>query len=120
MSPADTERIARAWMDAFNAHDVDRLMGLYAERCTHTSPKIRLLYPETGGLLLGKDALRRWWKDALQRVPTLRYELSGITCSADRAIVEYVRHAHGESPLPVAEVFDVQGGFIAASRVYHG
>ena len=40
--------IGRAWLDAFNAHDVDALVALYADDATHTSPKIRALHPTTG------------------------------------------------------------------------
>lgn len=119
MSTAN-EAIGRAWMAAFNAHDVPRLIALYDERATHTSPKIRALHPETAGMLLGKEALRRWWSDAIARLPGLRYELLTVTANADRVFLEYLRHAPGEPPMPVSEVFEVRDGKIAASRVYHG
>ena len=41
--------VARAWLDAFNRHDVDALVALYADDATHTSPKIRTLHPDSGG-----------------------------------------------------------------------
>ncbi len=34
--------------------------------------------------------------------------------------MEYLRLAPGEPDLPVAEVLEVEGGLIRASRVYHG
>ena len=114
------EALARAWLEAFNAHDVARLVALYTDDCTHTSPKIRALYPETGGKLKGKVALTTWWEGALKRLPTLRYEPLGITATDERVIIEYLRHAPGEAVYPVAEAFDLRGGKIAASRVYHG
>ncbi|HYV45162.1 MAG TPA: nuclear transport factor 2 family protein [Myxococcaceae bacterium] len=120
MSADLTRRIAERWLQAFNAHDVDALVALYAEDATHTSPKIRALHPETGGKLLGRAALAEWWRDSNARLPGLRYELTAITASADRVFIEYVRHAPDQAPSPVAEVFDVRGGEIAASRVYHG
>lgn len=113
-------RIGREWMRAFNAHDVDALVRLYADDATHASPKIRALHPDTGGKLVGKEALAKWWKDANARLPNLRYEETAITANASRVVVEYVRHAPSEPPMPVAEVFDVAGGKIVASRVYHG
>lgn len=112
--------IARAWLEAFNRHDVDALVALYADDATHTSPKIRGLHPETGGKLVGKAALAAWWRDANARLPGLRYEATAIAADGERAIIEYLRHAPGEPPLPVAEAFDVRGGTIVASRVYHG
>jgi steroid delta-isomerase-like uncharacterized protein len=112
--------VARAWLDAFNRHDVDALVALYADDATHTSPKIRTLHPDTGGKLVGKAALAAWWRAANARLPGLRYEATAIVADETRAIIEYVRHAPGESPMPVAEAFDVRDGTIVASRVYHG
>lgn len=114
------EAIARAWLEAFNAHDVAGVVALYAEACTHTSPKIRALHPQTDGKLVGKAALSTWWSDAMKRLPGIRYEATAITADATRALVEYLRHAPGEQVMPVAEVFEVRDGLIEASRVYHG
>ena len=112
--------IGRAWMKAFNAHDVDALVALYADDATHTSPKIRGLHPETGGKLIGKAALAKWWRDANARLPNLRYQETSLTADDDRVFVEYLRHSPSEVAMPVAEVFDVRDGKIVASRVYHG
>jgi limonene-1,2-epoxide hydrolase len=120
MSAETTRRIAERWLEAFNAHDVDALVALYAQDATHTSPKIRTLHPETGGKLIGREALAAWWRDSNARLPGLRYELTAITASAERVFIEYIRHAPNQPPSPVAEVFDVRDGQIAASRVYHG
>lgn len=120
MTAQDSEKLARAWLEAFNKKDVEALLALYDDNCTHTSPKIRVLHPETAGLLVGKAALRGWWVGAMERLPTLRYEERALTCSPERAVLEYVRHAAGEAPLPVAEVFDLKAGKIVASRVFHG
>lgn len=114
------EAIAQAWLDAFNAGDVTKLVSLYAEDCTHTSPKIRALLPDTGGRLVGLPALTKWWADAIQRLPGLRYEKTAMTANEDRVFLEYVRHAPDGPPMPVAEVFDIRRGKIYASRVYHG
>lgn len=112
--------IGRAWLKAFNAHDVPALVALYAADATHTSPKIRALHPDTGGKLVGHAAISAWWRDAIQRLPTLRYEELTVTANGDRVFLEYLRHASDGPPYPVAEVFDVKGGKIVASRVYHG
>ncbi len=112
--------IARAWLRAFNAHDVPRLVALYDEEATHTSPKIRERHADTGGELKGKDSLAAWWSEANARVPGLRYEERGFTASEERVFLEYLRHAPDQAPMRVAEVFDIRAGKIVASRVYHG
>ena len=114
------EALARAWLDAFNAHDVAAVVALYAEACTHTSPKIRTLHPDTGGKLVGKAALTTWWSDAMKRLPGIRYEATAVTADEKQVMIEYLRHAPNEPVMPVAEVFEVHDGQIVASRVYHG
>jgi hypothetical protein len=113
-------RVGRAWMRAFNAHDVDALIALYHSDATHTSPKIRALYPETGGKLVGHAAIAAWWRGAIERTPGLRYEETAITANTERVVLEYVRHADGAAPMPVAEAFDIEGALVRASRVFHG
>ena len=120
MSAARNLEIARAWLRAFNAYDVEALVALYAEDCTHTSPKIRALHPETGGKLVGKEALAKWWRDAIARLKGLRYEETALTANDERVFIEYLRHAPNEPPMPVAEAFDIRDGRIQASRVFHG
>jgi ketosteroid isomerase-like protein len=120
MSATKNLEIARAWLAAFNAHDVDALVALYDDRAEHTSPKIRALHPDTGGKIVGKAALTSWWKDAIARVPGLRYEETSLTADDDRVLLEYVRHATDQPPMLVAEVFTVRDGRIVSSRVYHG
>jgi hypothetical protein len=120
MKDLNPESIAREWIDAFNAYDVDRLVSLYDENATHTSPKIRALHPETGGKLIGKRQLSEWWRDSNRRIPGLRYQPTAIIANAERVIIEYLRHAPNEPPMPVAEAFDIRDGKIIASRVYHG
>ncbi len=114
------EEIARAWLAAFNAWDVDALVALYAEDATHTSPKIRALHPDTGGKLVGRAAMSAWWRESNARLPGLRYALTALTANEDRVFVEYTRHAPNQPDMPVAEVFDIRDGRIVASRVYHG
>lgn len=120
MPATENLAIARAWMRAFNAHDVEALVALYADDATHTSPKIRALHPDSGGVLRGREALARWWRVANARLPNLHYEELALTAGEERVFVEYLRHAPGEPPMPVAEVFDIAEGHIVASRVYHG
>ncbi len=120
MSAAESERIAHAWIEAFNAHDVDRLVGLYAEDAHHTSPKLRIQKPETLGRVVGRPALHAWWTEALLKTPTLSYVLLSVTAGERSVFIEYERRAEGQPPLLVAEVFEISGGKIIASRVYHG
>ena len=113
-------QIAQRWLDSFARGDLDDLLALYADDAVHTSPKIRARHPDTGGVLRGKPAMRAWWADAFARLPGLSYHPTAFTADESRVFMEYLRRAPGEPDLPVAEVLNVRGGLIVASRVYHG
>lgn len=120
MSRSRQLRIAEEWFDAFNAHDLERLLVLYAEDARHYSPKLKLRRPETNGYIVGKEALRQWWQDAFTRLPTLHYERTYWLADEEAVFMEYIRRVEGEEDLTVGELLEVRGGLIAASRVYHG
>ncbi len=108
------------WFAAFNAHDLEALLALYAEHAEHYSPKLKLRQPGTKGLIQGKTALRAWWQDAFDRLPSLRYEVVKLTADDAQVFMEYIRHVEGEEELRVGEVLEITDGVIIASRVYHG
>lgn len=121
MQPQENITIAQKWFEAFNEHDLEKLLRLYDEEARHYSPKLKIREPQTNGLVTGKDQLRNWWKDAFDRLPTLHYAVLTLTADTDRVFMEYTRQVAGEADLVVAEVLEINSkGLIGASRVYHG
>jgi ketosteroid isomerase-like protein len=114
------QQIAQKWFAAFNAHDLEAILDLYSDHAVHYSPKLKIRQPETGGHVKGKGALRAWWKDSFERIPSLQYLPEKYTANNDRVFMEYTRKADGDPDMLVAEVLEIAGGLIVASRVYHG
>ena len=112
--------IAHAWFEAFNAHNLEKLLSLYDDDAVHFSPKLKIIHPETNGFVTGKAALHSWWQDAFDRLPTLHYKVTSLTSNSDRVFMEYIRTVTGEPEMLVAEVLEINDGAIIASRVYHG
>jgi SnoaL-like domain len=113
------EQIALQWFAAFNEHNLEKLLAIYDDNAKHYSPKLKLRQPETEGWIVGKDALRTWWQDAFERLPTLHYKLKKLTANNERAFMEYTRQVEGEEDMLVAEVLEIEER-IVESRVYHG
>lgn len=120
MIAQQNQSIAFKWFEAFNAHDLEQLLSLYDEQALHFSPKLKIRKPETEGLIKGKNALRVWWQDAFDRLPTLFYKVTSLTANSDRVFMEYIRQVENEEEMLVAEVLDIRDGKIVFSRVYHG
>jgi predicted SnoaL-like aldol condensation-catalyzing enzyme len=120
MSAQNNKHIAIKWFEAFNAHHLENLLSLYDDNAQHYSPKLKIKLPETKGLIKGKQALREWWKDAFDRLPSLQYEVIKLTADDEQVFMEYTRHVAGEEDLSVGEVLQIENGVIVFSRVYHG
>lgn len=114
------KQIAVKWFDAFNKHDLEKLLSLYDDNAQHYSPKLKIRKPETQGLIKGKSALREWWQDAFERLSSLQYEVIKLTADEEQVFMEYIRHVEGEEDLSVGEVLQIKNGLIIFSRVYHG
>lgn len=120
MSPETLQSIAFRWFEAFNTKQLEKLLSLYDDEAQHFSPKLKIRQPETNGLVVGKAAMRAWWQDAFDRLPSLNYKVTSLTANTDRVFMEYIRQVDGEDDMLIAEVLEVREGKIIASRVYHG
>lgn len=119
MNTTELKQIAEHWFSAFNDKDLERLLALYDDEAQHYSPKLKVRHPETNGLIKGKDAMRAWWRDAFERLPTLKYKMVRLTPYENRVFMEYVRKVDGEEDLYVGEMFEVENGRIISSAVFH-
>ncbi len=120
MKSQNNKQIADKWFAAFNEHDLENLLSLYDDHAQHFSPKLKIRKPDTQGLIKGKAALREWWQDAFDRLPSLQYEVIKLTADEEQVFMEYIRHVEGEEDLSVGEVLQINNGVIVFSRVYHG
>lgn len=111
--------IADAWIAAFNAKQLDNLLALYDNNAIHFSPKLKTRKPETNGLITGKVALREWWEDAFNRLPTLNYKPILILTDHANIFIQYLRTVINEEDMMVGEVLNIKNGLIISSRVYH-
>jgi hypothetical protein len=116
----DLDSIAFKWFDAFNEHNLEKLLNLYDEKAEHYSPKLKIKCPETNGFISGKEALSDWWRNAFENFPNLKYEVKSLTSNEYRIFLEYIRKVEGEPDLMVAELLQIENGKIILSKVYHG
>lgn len=83
------DRFAAEWIDAWNSHDLDRILAHYAEDFTMASPRIALVAGEPSGVLCGREAVGAYWKRALELAPSLRFELLATFVGAGSVVLHY-------------------------------
>jgi len=85
----DPKEFAAEWIDAWNSHDLDRILSHYAEDVEVTTPMIRVAMGIDDGTVHGKDVARQYWRAALQKVPDLHFELVEATQSVESIALYY-------------------------------
>jgi hypothetical protein len=80
---------AREWIDAWNAHDLDRVLSHYTDDFEMCSPMITQLFADSGGRLQGKDIVKDYWRRALEIVPDLRFELITLLVGISSVTIYY-------------------------------
>jgi hypothetical protein len=111
----DPGDVARRWLAASNAGDVDAMIDLYSEEAVHESPKVKRTMPGSDGKLVGKAAIRAWWVQSIGGVPGLSYELSALTSDGSRAVVEYVRRGPGQEALTAGTPGEIAARMLATA-----
>jgi ketosteroid isomerase-like protein len=87
--PVDPIAFSWHWAAAWNAHDVDAVLEHFHEDVVFTSPVAAKLLPDTQGVVRGKPALRRYWTEALSRIPDLRFTVDGVYQGVDTVVIAY-------------------------------
>ena len=93
--PARLAALGRDWIAAWNSHDLERVLALYAEEAEMTSDKIRAIGLDSSGTLHGKASLRIYWGKALALLPNLHFDLIDLFVSPDSIVVLYTNERGG-------------------------
>jgi ketosteroid isomerase-like protein len=87
--PAYCATLGKQWIDAWNSHDLERVLALYSDDSEMTSDKIQALGFDPTGTVRGKDRLRQYWRKGLELLPNLHFTLIDVYVSPDSLVVFY-------------------------------
>lgn len=95
------EQFAADWIDAWNSHNLERILAHYDNNFEMSSPYIPQIANEPSGTLRGKAAVGEYWGKALDLIPDLHFELITNLVGVDSITLYY----KGAQQRLVAEVF---------------
>jgi len=110
------EELIHRYFEAFNSHDIDRVMT-----CFHEQPVVVDL---TGRRYQGEEAVRRFYADQFSLIPNGRCELRSLAGNGARGMAESLFHGARSRDAKLikalgVEVFEFVGGRIKEVRDYH-
>jgi len=124
MSPArmakveSAMRLVLAFNDAFNRHDVEKMMKLMSDDCVfeNTAPA-----PD-GTVYKGKDAVTRFWRDFFRESPSAHIEVEEIFGLGNHCIMrwryDWVEVSGTKGHVRGVDIFKIKEGFISEKISY--
>ncbi len=116
LTQAQAHAFALDWIDAWNAHDLPRVLAHYSEDFSMRSPYIVEIAGVASGELQGKPAVAEYWRKALAIMTEPHFDLLDVLLSVDSVVISYRNHAGRRC----AEVFrfNAQGLVFQAAAHY--
>ena len=110
---SDNEQLVRRFCDAFARRDVDELLGFFADDAVYHNIPLEPAH--------GKDAIRATLEAFVPGSPEIDFEIRNVAVAGPVVFTERVDRMTfmgNKVALPVAGVFEVEGGRIKAWRDY--
>ncbi len=105
LAAGQAQALAEEWVAAWNAHDLDAIMALYAPGIVFQTPTIIDTLGIADGTVRGAERLREHFARGLERLEDLRFELDGVYAGVSSLAITY-RWADGT---PVCELHEYDG-----------
>jgi len=102
MTKEQAADFASDWVDAWNSHDLDRILFHYSDDFEMSSSRITQLMGEPTGTLKGKASIAAYWEKSLAQSPGLTFELREVLVGANSVVICYDNVTRGRK---AAEVF---------------
>ena len=78
LTSAEGHALARHWIEAWNDHDLERILAHYAHDVVFSSPFVQKIGASPSGTIVGTNALRAYFTAALATYPTLTFRLHAV------------------------------------------
>jgi hypothetical protein len=78
------------WAEAWNSHDIERILSHYSDDFTIETPMAAKLFPESKGLVIGKTEVRKYWLVGLERIPNLAFMIIDVLIGVSSIAVYYL------------------------------
>jgi ketosteroid isomerase-like protein len=90
LTETEVHQFASHWVEAWNSHDLDKIMSHYAADVVLVSPVAAKMLNDPSGTVRGKGALRAYFKRGLEAYPNLKFELVDVMWGLSSIVLYYV------------------------------
>jgi hypothetical protein len=87
LSEEQAQAFAQEWVDAWNSHDLERILAHWRDDCEFTSAVAAQLMGDP--VVRGKAALRAYWARGLEAFPDLHFDMHTVYVGVDSVVLGY-------------------------------
>ena len=120
MNRQEIETFAVQWADAWNNHDLEKVLAHFHEDINFTSPTALAVVGMP--TVKGKNALRAYWTKALSGVETLRFNIERLVWDPERSelAIIYTSEINGNSKKVSENLVFNDNDLVITAEVFHG
>jgi hypothetical protein len=89
LTTKEANEFAHQWISAWNAHDLALIVKHYSDDIVFSSPFVKRIGNDASGSLRGHAALLKYFSEALNRFPTLQFQLRAVLIGIDTVTILY-------------------------------
>jgi len=106
------KQFTEEWLDAWNSHDLERILSHFTDDVVFTSPVALKVLESSDGIIRGKAELRHYWGIGLARIPELHFELEAMYLGVETLVINY----RNQTGALVNEVLTFDGPLVAVGH----
>ena len=120
MTPEEARKFAADWAAAWNELAVERVLALFHENVSFTSPTAQAVVGVA--TVRGKQALREYWQQAIARIDSLRFTVDRVLWDANtrELAIVYVSETGGRRKRVSENLTFGSDGLVTSAEVFHG
>jgi len=87
------KQFSKNWIKDWNSHNLEKTLSHYTDDFTIESPLALKRLPETNGIVIGKDNVRKYWNIGLESNPNLHFEIINLLIGVNSITIYYLNAA---------------------------
>ena len=102
--PSFVHQFAEEWVNAWNSHDLERILAHYDDEVVLTSPVALKLLNNGNGVVRGKAALREYFLRGIEAYPERRFEFIDVLWGVETIVLYYGNNVRGSKSAEVMQL----------------
>ncbi len=89
-------QFSEKWTKDWNSHDLEKILSHYSDDFVIESSLALKRLPETNGIVIGKENVRKYWDIGLKSNPKLNFKIIDLLTGVNSLTIYYLNTTNGK------------------------